>query len=96
MAPARSRARANEGPHGKIIRVSSFFVEKRTDTNNVPITFQEMLLHALESRSEFRYWFKLGGEPTLKSYSVSRSDLEVIPDGRGRPGRSIKSHPTFF
>ena len=40
---------------------------------------EEMLLNALESRSEFRYWIKLGGKQTLGSYSTTRSDLEVIP-----------------
>ena len=30
---------------------------------------EEMLLNALDSRSEFNYWFKLGGEQTLRSYS---------------------------
>ena len=40
---------------------------------------EEMLLNALESKSEFRYWFRLGGKQTLESYSAYRSDLEVIP-----------------
>lgn len=42
---------------------------------------EEMMLQALESRSEFNYWFKLGGEQTLQSYSPAiRPGLEVIPD----------------
>jgi serine/threonine protein phosphatase 1 len=41
---------------------------------------EEMLLNALESRSEFKYWFKFGGEQTLRSYSSSiRPSLDVIP-----------------
>ena len=41
---------------------------------------EEMLLNALESRSEFKYWLKLGGEQTLRSYSSAiRPGLEVIP-----------------
>jgi serine/threonine protein phosphatase 1 len=41
---------------------------------------EEMLLNALESRSEFKYWQKLGGEQTLRSYSSAiRPGLEVIP-----------------
>jgi serine/threonine protein phosphatase 1 len=40
---------------------------------------EEMLLNALESRSEFRYWLKLGGQQTLRSYSPHSLDLEVIP-----------------
>jgi serine/threonine protein phosphatase 1 len=40
---------------------------------------EEMFLYALEYRSEIRYWFKLGGEQTLRSYSTSRTDLDVIP-----------------
>lgn len=41
---------------------------------------EEMVLNALESRSEFKYWFKLGGEQTLRSYSSAiRPGLEAIP-----------------
>jgi serine/threonine protein phosphatase 1 len=41
---------------------------------------EEMLINALDSRSEFNYWFKLGGEQTLRSYSSAiRPGLEVIP-----------------
>jgi serine/threonine protein phosphatase 1 len=40
---------------------------------------EEMLLNALESRSEFRYWFNLGGRQTLRSYTPYGSDLGVIP-----------------
>jgi serine/threonine protein phosphatase 1 len=40
---------------------------------------EEMLLNALESRSEFRYWLKLGGQQTLTSYSRHSLDLDVIP-----------------
>jgi serine/threonine protein phosphatase 1 len=38
-----------------------------------------MLLNALESRSEFRYWLNLGGKQTLRSYSPHSLDLDVIP-----------------
>ena len=37
-----------------------------------------MLLNAMESRSEFQYWLKLGGKQTLESYSF-RPDLGTIP-----------------
>ncbi len=40
---------------------------------------EEMLLNAVESRSEFRYWLKLGGRQTLDSYCTYRTDIEVIP-----------------
>jgi serine/threonine protein phosphatase 1 len=40
---------------------------------------EEMLLNAVESRSEFKYWLKLGGKQTLDSYCTYRSDVEVIP-----------------
>jgi len=41
---------------------------------------EEMLLNALDSRSEFNYWFKLGGEQSLRSYSSAiRPGPEVIP-----------------
>jgi serine/threonine protein phosphatase 1 len=40
---------------------------------------EEMLLNALESRSEFRYWFNLGGKQTLRSDSPHRTDPGVIP-----------------
>jgi serine/threonine protein phosphatase 1 len=42
---------------------------------------EEMLLNALESRSEFKYWFQLGGKQTLRSYSPAiRPGPEVIPE----------------
>ena len=40
---------------------------------------EEMLLNALDSKSECRYWLKFGGDQTLKSYSPYRSDPAVIP-----------------
>jgi serine/threonine protein phosphatase 1 len=40
---------------------------------------EEMLLNALESKSECRYWLKFGGKETLKSYSSHSTDLNVIP-----------------
>jgi serine/threonine protein phosphatase 1 len=40
---------------------------------------EEMLLNALESRTEYRYWLKLGGQQTLRSYSPYSLDLDVIP-----------------
>jgi len=42
---------------------------------------EEMLLNALESKSELKYWFNFGGRQTLESYSASRPDLEAIPPG---------------
>ena len=53
---------------------------------------EEMLLNALESKSEFKYWFKLGGEQTLRSYSSAiRPGPEVIPNEHVRFIRSF--HP---
>ena len=53
---------------------------------------EEMLLNALDSRSEFNYWFKLGGEQTLRSYSSAiRPGPEVIPNEHVRFIRSF--HP---
>jgi serine/threonine protein phosphatase 1 len=40
---------------------------------------EEMLLNALESRSELRYWLKLGGQQTLDSYGAYRPAPELIP-----------------
>ena len=40
---------------------------------------EEMLLNALESRSELRYWLKLGGKQTINSYCAYGADLEMIP-----------------
>jgi serine/threonine protein phosphatase 1 len=40
---------------------------------------EEMLLNALESKSEYRYWLKFGGDQTLESYSAYSTDLDVIP-----------------
>jgi serine/threonine protein phosphatase 1 len=40
---------------------------------------EEMLLNALESKSEFRYWLKFGANETLKSCSPHSTDLSVIP-----------------
>jgi serine/threonine protein phosphatase 1 len=54
---------------------------------------EEMLLNALESRSEFNYWFKLGGEQTLRSYSSAiRPGPEVIPNEHLRFIRSFQPH----
>jgi len=41
---------------------------------------EESLLNSPESNSQFRYWFNLGGKQTLESYSLYRSDLDIIPD----------------
>jgi serine/threonine protein phosphatase 1 len=38
-----------------------------------------MLINALDSPSELRYWLGNGGNRTLASYSASRLDLDVIP-----------------
>ncbi len=40
---------------------------------------EEMLLSALESQSERRYWLNLGGWETLRSYTAHGSDLSAIP-----------------
>jgi serine/threonine protein phosphatase 1 len=40
---------------------------------------EEMLLNAVDSKSEYRYWLKLGGKETLTSYSPYSTDLDVIP-----------------
>jgi serine/threonine protein phosphatase 1 len=40
---------------------------------------EEMLLNALESKSDFRYWLKFGASETLTSYSPHSTDLNVIP-----------------
>ena len=50
---------------------------------------EEMLLNALESKSEFRYWFKLGGKQTLESYSF----VQVGPGSD--PGRACRVHPAL-
>ncbi len=39
---------------------------------------EEMLLNAVASKSEFRYWLKLGGQQTLDSYCTYRTDIEAI------------------
>jgi serine/threonine protein phosphatase 1 len=54
---------------------------------------EEMLLNALESNSEFKYWFKLGGEQTLRSYSSAiRPGIEVIPNEHVRFIRSFQPY----
>jgi serine/threonine protein phosphatase 1 len=40
---------------------------------------EEMLLNAVESKSEYKYWLKLGGQQTLDSYCTYWTDIEVIP-----------------
>jgi len=40
---------------------------------------EEMLVNAVDSKSEFRYWLKLGGKQTRDSYCTYRTDVEVIP-----------------
>jgi serine/threonine protein phosphatase 1 len=54
---------------------------------------EEMLLNALESRSEFKYWQKLGGEQTLRSYSPAiRPGTEVIPNEHVRFIRTFQPY----
>jgi serine/threonine protein phosphatase 1 len=53
---------------------------------------EEMLLNALESKSEYRYWLKLGGQQTLRSYSAHRTDLEVIPPEHVAFIRGCRNH----
>jgi serine/threonine protein phosphatase 1 len=40
---------------------------------------EEMLLNALESKSERRFWLRFGGLQTLHSYGSDRPDPHVIP-----------------
>jgi serine/threonine protein phosphatase 1 len=40
---------------------------------------EAMLINALDSPSELRYWLGNGGNRTLASYSTSKVDLDVIP-----------------
>ena len=48
---------------------------------------EEMLLNAVDSKSEYRYWLKLGGKETLRSYSA-------LFNRPGRdPGRPHPIHP---
>jgi serine/threonine protein phosphatase 1 len=53
---------------------------------------EEMLLNALESKSEFRYWFKLGGKQTLRSYSDWLTDVDVIPPEHVRFIRNCRDY----
>jgi serine/threonine protein phosphatase 1 len=53
---------------------------------------EEMLLNALDSKSEYRYWLKLGGKQTLMSYSPYRTDLEVIPPEHVRFIRGCRNY----
>jgi serine/threonine protein phosphatase 1 len=54
---------------------------------------EEMLLNALDSRSEYNSWFKLGGQQTLRSYSPAlRPGPEVIPDEHVRFIRGFRPY----
>jgi serine/threonine protein phosphatase 1 len=53
---------------------------------------EEMLLNALDSNSEYRYWLKLGGKETLRSYSPYSTDLEVITSEHVRFIRSCLNY----
>ena len=67
------------GPNSRGVIEQLITLSKRCRMVPLLGNHEEMLLNALESKSEFRYWFKLGGKQTLESYSAYRSDLEVIP-----------------
>jgi serine/threonine protein phosphatase 1 len=53
---------------------------------------EEMLLNALESKSEFSYWMKFGGKHTLESYSPNSTDINVIPADHIRFIRSCRDY----
>ncbi len=53
---------------------------------------EEMLLNALESKSEYRYWLKLGGTQTMASYSRYRSGVDVMPAEHVRFIRGCQSY----
>ena len=67
------------GPDSRGVMEQFITLSKRCRMVPLLGNHEEMLLNALESKSEFRYWLKLGGKQTLESYSLYRSDLEVIP-----------------
>jgi serine/threonine protein phosphatase 1 len=53
---------------------------------------EEMLLNALESKSEYRYWLKFGGEQTLRSYAPHSMVLDVIPPAHIRFIRACRDY----
>jgi serine/threonine protein phosphatase 1 len=68
------------GPDSKGVLDQLIALSSRCHVVTLLGNHEEMLLNALYSRSEFNYWFKLGGEQTLRSYSSAiRPGLEVIP-----------------
>ena len=67
------------GPDSKGVIEQLIALSKRCHLVCLLGNHEEMLLYALQYRSEFRSWFNLGGKQTLTSYSAYRVDLDVIP-----------------
>ena len=81
------------GPDSKGVLDQLITLSSRCHLVTLLRNHEEMLLNALDSRSEFNYWFKLGGEQTLRSYSSAiRPGPEVIPNEHVRFIRSFQPY----
>jgi serine/threonine protein phosphatase 1 len=71
------------GPDSR--RVIDLLIDLSSRCNLVPLlgNHEEMLLAALESRSELRYWLKFGGQEALNSYQYN-GGREMIPEDHVR------------
>ncbi len=79
------------GPDSKGVVEQLMDLSQRCELITVMGNHEEMLLTALDSRSELKYWLNCGGERTLDSYGyVPGGDL--IPDAHLRFIRSCRNY----
>jgi serine/threonine protein phosphatase 1 len=80
------------GPDSKGVIEQLIDLTSRSQLIPILGNHEEMLLNALDSKSEYRYWLNLGGKQTLMSYSPYRMDLEVIPADHVRFIRGCRNY----
>ncbi len=79
------------GPDSKGVIEQLVGLSQRCNLIVVMGNHEEMLLAALDSRSEFKSWLYCGGETTLDSYGVGRG-LDLIPDAHIRFIRGCRDY----
>jgi serine/threonine protein phosphatase 1 len=79
------------GPDSRGVIDLLIYVSRRCDLVPLLGNHEEMLLAALDSRSELRYWLEFGGEETLNSYDYD-GGKEMIPEDHVRFIRGCRDH----
>ncbi len=67
------------GPDSRVVIEQLIALNDRCQLIPLLGNHEEMLLNAVDSNSEYKYWLNLGGQQTLDSYCTYRTDIEVIP-----------------